>query len=71
MVGRLLYAGGMTRGEIREGLLLLFVAFMEGSLIVGGKLPPAWATGVTVLYAVFLLAYLRGLVRRRRFGDAE
>lgn len=61
----------MTRAEVRDGLLLLFVAVMEGSLIVMGKLPPAWAIGVTVGYGAFLSAYARGVVRRRRTGDAE
>ncbi|MFG3287690.1 hypothetical protein ACGF3G_02600 [Streptomyces sp. NPDC048179] len=56
----------MTRTELRDGALLLLVALMEGSLIVAGKLPPAWAITVSALYLVFLVAYVRGLVRRRR-----
>lgn len=56
----------MTRTEIRDGALLLLVALMEGSLIAGGKLPPVWAITVAAVYLVFLAAYLRGLVRRRR-----
>ncbi|MER5791862.1 hypothetical protein [Streptomyces sp. NPDC001980] len=56
----------MTRSERREGALLLFVALMEGSLIVGGKLSPAWAIAVSVFYLVFLAIYVRDLVRRRR-----
>ncbi|MEV5842838.1 hypothetical protein [Streptomyces sp. NPDC051985] len=56
----------MTRTEIRDGALLLLVVLMEGSLIAGGKLPPAWAITVSAVYLVFLAAYVRGLVRRRR-----
>ncbi|MFJ3795060.1 hypothetical protein ACIPSJ_02095 [Streptomyces sp. NPDC090088] len=56
----------MTRAEIRDGALLLLVVLMEGSLIAGGKLPPAWAITVSALYLVFLAAYARGLVHRRR-----
>ncbi|MGY5088408.1 hypothetical protein ACWCXM_26350 [Streptomyces sp. 900105755] len=55
----------MTRSERREGALLLFVALMEGSLIATGKLSPAWAVTVSVLYLVFLAVYVRDLVRRR------
>ncbi|MEW1777455.1 hypothetical protein [Streptomyces sp. NPDC086777] len=56
----------MTRTERREGALLLCVALMEGSLIAGGKLSPAWAVTVSVLYLGFLAVYVRDLVRRRR-----
>ncbi|MGY5008421.1 hypothetical protein ACWDFR_33415 [Streptomyces sp. 900105755] len=56
----------VTRSERREGALLLFVALMEGSLIAAGKLPPAWAVTVSVLYLAFLAVYVRDLVRRRR-----
>ncbi|MFJ8491211.1 hypothetical protein ACIRBZ_23085 [Streptomyces sp. NPDC094038] len=57
---------GMTRTEIRDGSLLLFVAALEVAVIVGGGLCTAWALGVAVVYLVFLSAYARGLVRRRR-----
>ncbi|MET9081930.1 hypothetical protein ABZX77_08495 [Streptomyces sp. NPDC004237] len=56
----------MTRTEIRDGALLLLVALMEGFLIAGGRLPQAWAITVSVVYLVFLAAYVRGLVRSRR-----
>lgn len=56
----------MTRSEIRDGGLLLFVALLEVSLILGGELSTAWAIGVAVLYLAVLLTYVRGLVRRRR-----
>ncbi|MEU9453633.1 hypothetical protein [Streptomyces sp. NPDC048277] len=61
----------MIRSEIRDGLILLCVALLEGSLILGGRLSATWAIGVTVGYAVFLLAWVRGIVRRRRTGAAE
>ena len=56
----------MTRDEIRDGALLLLVALMEGSLIAGGKLPAPWAITVSALWLVFLVVYVRGLVRSRR-----
>ncbi|WP_405520884.1 hypothetical protein [Streptomyces canus] len=56
----------MTRSEIRDGGLLLFVAVLEASLTLGGKLPTAWVIGVTALYLAVLLTYVRALVRRRR-----
>ncbi|WP_406436184.1 hypothetical protein OHB00_19535 [Streptomyces sp. NBC_00631] len=61
----------MTRTEIRDGSLLLFVAALEVAVIVGGGLSAAWALGVAGVYLVFLLAYVRGVVRRRRLGAAE
>ncbi|MEU3343122.1 hypothetical protein [Streptomyces sp. NPDC006668] len=56
----------MTRSEIRDGGLLLFVAVLEVALSLGGKLSAAWAIGVTVIYLAVLLTYIRGIVRRRR-----
>ncbi|WP_217545703.1 hypothetical protein [Streptomyces sp. GbtcB6] len=56
----------MTRTEIRDGARLLFVAVLEVAVIVGGKLSVAWAVTVGAGYLVFLSAYVRGLVRRRR-----
>ena len=56
----------MSRNEVRDGIILLFVALLEGSLILGGKLHTAWAVVVSILYAIFLASYVRGLVRRRR-----
>jgi hypothetical protein len=56
----------MTRSEIRDGGLLLFVAVLETSLILEEKLSTAWVIGVTTLYLAVLLTYVRGLVRRRR-----
>ncbi|MFF5141891.1 hypothetical protein ACFY6U_19530 [Streptomyces sp. NPDC013157] len=61
----------MTRTEIRDGALLLFVAVLEVALIAGGGLSVAWALGVAVAYLVFLLAWVGGLVRRRRPGAAD
>ncbi|MFF7470287.1 hypothetical protein [Streptomyces sp. NPDC008092] len=55
-----------TRTEIRDGALLLFVAVLEVAVILGGGLSAAWALTVAAVYLVFLVAYLRGLVRRRR-----
>ncbi|MFK0280289.1 hypothetical protein ACIQVL_07420 [Streptomyces sp. NPDC090499] len=62
---------GMTRTEIRDGSLLLFVAALEVAVIMGGGLSAAWALGVAVVYLVFLSACARGLVRRRRPGAAD
>ncbi|MER7930688.1 hypothetical protein ABTY96_47575 [Streptomyces sp. NPDC096057] len=56
----------MNRSEIRDGALLLFVALLEGSLIVTGKMSAAWAIGVSVIYLIFLASYVRSFVRRRR-----
>ncbi|WP_089105256.1 hypothetical protein [Streptomyces hyaluromycini] len=56
----------MTRTEIRDGTLLLFVAVLEAAVITGGGLSTAWALTVAVVHLVFLPAYVRGLVRRRR-----
>ncbi|MDT0483592.1 hypothetical protein [Streptomyces doebereineriae] len=56
----------MTRSEIRDGGLLLFVAVLEASLILGSKLPTAWVIGVTALYLAVLLTYVRALMRRQR-----
>ncbi|MFF4114972.1 hypothetical protein [Streptomyces sp. NPDC001714] len=61
----------MTRTEIRDGALLLFVAVLEVAMIAGGGLSTAWALGVAVPYLVFLLAWAHGLVRRRRLGAAD
>jgi hypothetical protein len=61
----------MTRTEIRDGALLLFVAVLEVAVIVGGGLSAAWALTVAVVYLVFLLVYVRDLVRRRRSRGAE
>ncbi|MBW8797336.1 MAG: hypothetical protein JF597_28200 [Streptomyces sp.] len=61
----------MTRTEIRDGALLLFVAVLEAAVIAGGGLSVAWALGVAVAYLVFLQAWVRGLVRRRRPGAAD
>ncbi|MFF3984143.1 hypothetical protein ACFY0B_05955 [Streptomyces sp. NPDC001797] len=56
----------MTRTGIRDGALLLFVAVLEAAVIAGGRLSAAWTVMVAVVYLTFLLAYVRGLVRRRR-----
>ncbi|WP_416960787.1 hypothetical protein [Streptomyces sp. Agncl-13] len=56
----------MKRSEMRDGALLLFVAFLEGSLIVTGKMSAPWAIGVSVIYLIFLASYVRSFVRRRR-----
>ncbi|MFD4507904.1 hypothetical protein [Streptomyces sp. NPDC058457] len=56
----------MTRTEIRDGALLLFVAVLEVAVIVGGGLSTAWTVAVGAGYLLFLSAYVRGLVRRRR-----
>lgn len=56
----------MTRSEIRDGGILLFVAALETALILGGKLSTAWAIGVTAVYLAVLLTYVRGIVRRRQ-----
>ncbi|MFE5032807.1 hypothetical protein [Streptomyces sp. NPDC056683] len=56
----------MTRTEIRDGALLLFVAVLEAAVIARGRLSAAWTGMVAVVYLTFLLAYVRGLVRRRR-----
>ncbi|WP_330290417.1 hypothetical protein [Streptomyces sp. NBC_00576] len=50
---------------MRDGIILLFVALLEGSLILGGKLHTAWAITVSILYVISLASYARGLVRRR------
>ncbi|MEV5954371.1 hypothetical protein AB0M11_11450 [Streptomyces sp. NPDC051987] len=55
----------MTRTEIRDGVLLLFVAVPEVAVITGGGLTPVWTLGVAAAYLVFLSAWVRGLVRRR------
>ncbi|MER7836552.1 hypothetical protein ABTY98_11700 [Streptomyces sp. NPDC096040] len=61
----------MTRSEVREGATLLFVALLEVSVIIGGKLSLAWAITVAAVYLFFLLAYVRGIVRRRRESPAR
>ncbi|MGW1621151.1 hypothetical protein [Streptomyces sp. NPDC002172] len=61
----------MTRTEIRDGALLLFVAVLEAAVITGGGLSAAWAVLIAVACLAFLLTYTRDLVRRRRPGGGD